>query len=227
MTSTLTLSFGSVTVERVEGAKPWVTAYELTGPRVKGIVEIAPMYDEPRIPGSSGETVFELLPSAFEVAYGRNTWSRGGVSGTLEVLGSRLADSAIVHADQGDWNFSIRRIQTGIGDYPAPDGAKSRTREIIKALIELHRRNRALVHEKAATFARSRRPDRLNVIELEYRQVDATLHAIQARHANLQQRKALMAGERSFETAIKQAAPKTGSTWTLGPAVPAFGAAAQ
>ncbi|SNS49902.1 hypothetical protein [Actinacidiphila glaucinigra] len=210
MTTTLVLSFGVVTVERLsEASKPWVTAYELTGPRVSGVVEIAPMYDEPRVPGASGETAFELLPSAFEVAYGQNTWSRGGVSGTLEVLGSRLANSAIVHADQIDWRFSIRRIQTGIGDYPAPDGATARTREIIRALVELHRRDRKFVYEKAATFARARRLDRLNAIEREYREVDAMLRAIQARHANLQQRKSLMAGEWSFETAIDEAEPIT------------------
>ncbi|WP_371671251.1 hypothetical protein OG985_28695 [Streptomyces sp. NBC_00289] len=207
MTTTLVLSFGAVTVETVEASKPWVTAYELTGPRVKGVVEIAPQYDEPRVPGAREETAFELLPSAFEVAYGVNTWSRGGVSGTLEVLGSRLANSAIVHADQTDWRFGVRRIQTGIGDYPAPDGATARTREIIRALIEMHRRDRALVHEKAATLARSRRLDRLNAISREYREVDEMLRAIQARHANLQQRKALMADEWAFETAIDEAEP--------------------
>ncbi|MFE5971418.1 hypothetical protein ACFQ64_04565 [Streptomyces sp. NPDC056460] len=226
--NTLNLSFGSVAVERLEASKkPWITAYKLTGPRLKGVVEIAPMYDEPYVTGSVEETAFELLPSAFEVAYGQNTWSRGGVSGTLEVCGSRLANSANVHADQVDWDFTIRRIQTGIGDYLAPDGARDRTREIVKALIEMHRRDRALVHEKAATLARERRLDRLNVIELEYRQVDEMLRAIQARHANLQQRIALMAGERSFETAIEEATPKTGGTWTLGPAIPAFGTTGQ
>ncbi|MFF4244331.1 hypothetical protein ACFYY2_07625 [Streptomyces sp. NPDC001822] len=209
MTTTLVLSFGAVTVERLsESSKPWVTTYELTGPRVSGTVEIAPMYDEARrVTDSTEETAFELLPSAFEVAYGQNTFSRGGVSGTLEVLGSRLANSAIIHADQLDWRFGVRRIQTGVGDYPAPEGTKARTREIVKALIEMHRRDRALVHEKAATFARARRLDRLNAIEREYREVDALLRAVATRYANLQHRKALMAHEWSFETAIDEAEP--------------------
>ncbi|MEU2111543.1 hypothetical protein [Streptomyces sp. NPDC019507] len=210
MTTTLVLSFGVVTVERLsEASKPWITAYELTGPRVSGVVEIAPAFDEPYVHGSHEEHNFELLPSAFEVAYGVNTWSRGGASGTLEVLGSRLANSAFVHADQVDWKFSVRRMQTGWGDYPAPEGAKARTREIVKALVELHRRDRAFVHDKAATFARSRRLDRLNSIEREYREVDALLRELQGRHARLQERKALMADELAFERRIDEEEPIT------------------
>lgn len=228
MTTTLTLSFGSVTVERVEATKPWVTAYELTGPRVKGVVEIAPEFHEPYV--NDSERAWEFLPTAFTVAFGRSTWNRAGASGTLEVCGSRLAEYAVVRPGQTDWRFGVRRIQTGIGDYPAPEGATARTREIVQALVELHKRDQKNVHAMAAAFLRSRRNDRLTEIEREYRKVDAQLRALQARHAELQMRKSLMAGEWSFETAIDEAAAeaerKFAATWTLGEARPAFSAPA-
>lgn len=219
--STLNLSFGSVTVERVEASKPWITAYELAGPRVRGTVEIAPEFHELKV--SDSERAWEFLPTAFTVAYGRSTWNRAGVSGTLEVCGSRLAEYTVVRPGQTDWDIHVRRIQTGIGDYPAPEGATARTGEIVQALTEMHRRDPQLVYEKAVEFLRSRRSDRLKAIEREAREVETQLRALQGRHAELLMRQSLMSGEWSFETAIEEAAPKTGGTWTLGPAVPAFG----
>ncbi|WP_412076877.1 hypothetical protein ACLF6K_17330 [Streptomyces xanthophaeus] len=223
--SILTLSFGSVAVERVEAPKPWITAYELTGPRLAGKVEIAPAFHEPKV--SASERAWEFLPTALTVAYGRGTWNPGGASGTLEVLGSRLAEYTVVRPGQTDWDISVRRVQTGIGDYPAPAGATARTGEIVQALTELHRRDPQLVHEKAVEYLRSRRSDRLTAIEREAREVEIQLRALQGRHAELRMRESLMAGEWAFEIAIEEAAPKTGGTWTLGPAVPAFGVAAQ
>ncbi|MFJ9827729.1 hypothetical protein ACIRSU_25700 [Streptomyces sp. NPDC101160] len=223
--STLDLSFGSVTVERVEASKPWITGYRLTGPRVRGTVEIAPEFHELRV--SDSERAWEFLPTAFTVAYGRSTWNRSGASGTLEVCGSRLAEYTVVRPGQTDWDIHVRRIQTGIGDYQAPEGATARTGEIVRALTEMHRRDAQLVHEKAVEFLRSRRSDRLTAIEREAREVEIQLRTLKGRHAELRMRESLMAGEWAFETAIEEAAPRAGGTWTLGPAVPAFGAVAQ
>ncbi|MFI6275969.1 hypothetical protein [Streptomyces sp. NPDC050988] len=142
------------------------------------------------------------------------------------MCGSRLAEYAVVRPGQTDWRFSVRRVQSGIGDYPAPEGATARTREIVQALVDLHKRDQKNVHAMAALFLRSRRSDRLNAIEREYRKVDAEFRALQARHAELQMRKSLMAGEWSFETALDEAAAEAErrftATWTLGEARLAF-----
>ncbi|MGW3336181.1 hypothetical protein ACWDCL_01705 [Streptomyces sp. NPDC001009] len=199
-------SFGTVYVGRVESpeGREWVTTYELTGPRIRGTVQIAPEFNEPYRP--DGATAWEFLPTAFTVAYGRSNWNRGGASGTLEVLGSRLAEYTIVRPGQ-DYNFSVRRCESGFGDNAAPRGARDRTREIVEGLVAIHREDERHVHEMAVSYLRSRRSARIDDIEYEYRKVDEQLRDLQAQFAALQHRKALMTSEFSFETAIEDAIP--------------------
>ncbi|MFF7254822.1 hypothetical protein [Streptomyces microflavus] len=205
--TTLNLSFGRVEVERLDGAenKPWITVYKLTGPRLRGTVEIAPIFSE------LGEDAWEFMPAGLLVAYGQSNWNRSGASGTLEVLGSRLSAYTIVHPDQTDYRFSVRRNETGVGDYAAPSGARDRTREIVEALVILHREDLAHVHNKATAYLLSRRLDRLSAIERDALEAEQQLRTLQARCAALQQRKALMGDSRSFEDAIAQAAPSAGT----------------
>ncbi|MCY0946803.1 hypothetical protein [Streptomyces antarcticus] len=216
MTTTLNLSFGTVRAERTDGPahKPWITAYEVTGPRISGTVEIAPTYDESiigeyrrEIPN---ETDWELLPSAFSVAYGRNTWSGDGVSGSLVVNGSRLVGWTVVRTKSPfDWTrFSVRRAETGIGDYPAPPGATSRTREVVEALMSHHRENDILVHEQAIAYARSKQTPRLVAIEKEAREIEELLQALNARAGTLTMRRIQMSG-RVFEKTLTDLAPTT------------------
>ncbi|MFE0104163.1 hypothetical protein [Streptomyces sp. NPDC059009] len=196
------LSFGTVRVERRDPAddRPWVTPYELSGPRIRGVVQIAPTFSE------LGEDSWEFLPSGLLVAYGRSTWNPGGVSGSLEVLGSRLASYTVIHPGEKDYRFTVRRNETGVGDYPAPNGTRDRTREVVQALVILHREDLAFVHEKAAEYLRSRRHDRLNAIERDYREIDQQIRALQTRRDSLQERRTLMGSDWSFETTIDEAA---------------------
>ncbi|MEV3858448.1 hypothetical protein AB0J38_29555 [Streptomyces sp. NPDC050095] len=201
--NTLNLSFGRVHVEREDSPKekPWLTTYRLTGPRIRGTVEIAPTFSE------LGKEAWEFMPRGLIVAYGRSTFNPGGASGTLEVLGSRLAAYTVVHPAQTDYRFTVRRNETGVGDYPAPPGARNRTREIVEALVILHRDDLTHVYEKAVAYLRSRQHTRLNEIERDYREVDQQLCTLQARHTALQKRRALMGGAWAFESAIEDAAP--------------------
>ncbi|MCZ4085469.1 MULTISPECIES: hypothetical protein [Streptomyces] len=213
MTTTLNLSFGAVRVEQIDGPenKSWITAYELTGPRVRGTVEIGPEYDEPIIGDYRrevpNESDWEFLPSAFCVAYGQSTWNRGGASGSLNVNGSRLADWTIVRTKSTpDWRFSVRRKQTGIGEYPAPAGTVARTREIVEALMLLHRENEALVREKAVAYARSKQTTRLADIVKEAREVDELLQVLNTRAGQLTMRRIQMSGP-AFEKNLADLSP--------------------
>ncbi|GAB2329258.1 hypothetical protein [Streptomyces variabilis] len=212
-THTLDLSFGPVRVEQIEASdeKPWITAYELTGNRIRGAVQIVPQYHEP-IVGEyrrevPNEHEWEFLPSAFFVAFGDVAYYAAQGNGTLDVNGSRLTGGTTVYTKhETDWRFSVRRKKSGIGDYPAPDGARAKTREVIRALVLLHQEDPALVHEKAAAFARHKQSTRLSDIEKEYREVDVLLRTLNGRSAELQMRRELMSGP-AFKKALTEVAP--------------------
>jgi hypothetical protein len=232
------LSFGTVYFERLAEEpndkpwattdRPWVTAYRVTGPRIRGTVRITPKYDEPLVTwhtNGANENAWEFLPSGFYVGYGRAHYV--DCEGDLEVWGSTLAEGVHVYTKRDmDWNFSVRRREGGIDDYPAPRGTRDKTRELIQALVNVHQEDAALVHAKAAALARELRAKRTAKLRDEYREVDRMLRELQGRHAELQMRRSLMEGEWSFATAIEDAAPKSKPTWTLGAPVPAFGAPA-
>ncbi|MEU7030077.1 hypothetical protein AB0A60_25770 [Streptomyces sp. NPDC046275] len=229
------LSFGTVYFERLAAEpddkpwttfdRPWVTAYRVTGPRIRGTVRITPTYDEPLVTwhtNGPNENAWEFLPSGFYVGYGRTHYA--DCEGDLEVWGSTLAEGVHVNTKRDmNWHFSVRRREGGIDDYPAPKGTRDKTRELIQALVKVHREDAALVHAKAAALAREKRAKRTNALREEYHEVDRMLRELQGRHAELLMRRRLMEGEWSFETAISEAAPKSGPTWTLGTPAPAFG----
>ncbi|MFI1655647.1 hypothetical protein ACH4ZU_12170 [Streptomyces sp. NPDC020472] len=209
--------------------QPWVTTYSIRGPRIRGKVRITPKYDEPlvaRHTNGANETAWEFLPSGLYVGYGRTDFA--DCEGDLEVWGSTLAEGVHVYTKRDmDWKFSVRRKDYGgYGDYAAPRGVRDKTRELIQALVKVHQEDAALVHEKAVALAREKRSKRTVALGEEYREVDRMLRELQGRHAELQMRRSLMEGEWSFETAIDEAAPKPGPSWTLGTPVPAFGAPA-
>ncbi|MGA5019277.1 hypothetical protein ACPCAA_17895 [Streptomyces griseoincarnatus] len=189
--------------------RPWVTAYRVTAPRINGTILIAPKYDEPLVTWNTNgpnENAWEFLPSGFYVGYGRAHYA--DCEGDLEVWGSRLAEGVHVYTKREmQWDFPVRRKDYGYGDYAAPRGVRDKTRELIKALVELHREDAALVHEKAVALAREQRAKRTAALRDEYREVDRMLREIQGRHAELQMRRSLMEGEWAFETAIDEAAP--------------------
>ncbi|WP_042800937.1 hypothetical protein [Streptomyces sp. C] len=218
------LSFGTVYFERLAEEpndkpwattnRPWVTAYRVTGPRIRGTIRIAPKYDEPLVTwhtNGPNENAWEFLPSGFYVGYGRSHYA--DCEGDLDVWGSELAEGVHVYTKREmDWNFSVRRKEGGIDDYAAPRGTRDKTRELIRALVELHQEDAALVHEKAAALAREKRSKRTAALREEYREVDRMLRELQGRHAELQMRRSLMEGEWSFETAIDEAAPAVAQT---------------
>ncbi|MGW1558341.1 hypothetical protein ACWCQ1_17730 [Streptomyces sp. NPDC002144] len=218
------LSFGTVTFERsttepddkpwATPDRPWITTYRVTGPRIRGTVQIAPVYDEPLVTwhtNGPNENAWEFLPSGLYVGYGRASYA--ACEGDLEVWGSRLAEGLHVYTKrETKRDFSVRRLETGIGDYPAPKGVRDKTRELIWALVELHQADAALVHEKAAAHTRAQRATRTFDLREEYREVDRMLRELQGRHADLQMRLSLMEGAWSFETAIDEAAPAAADT---------------
>ncbi|MCD7439014.1 hypothetical protein K4B79_12340 [Streptomyces lincolnensis] len=213
------LSFGTVYFERLAeepNDKPWattdrswVTAYRVTGPRIRGTVRIIPKYDEPLATwhnNGPNENAWEFLPTGFYVGYGRA--HHADCEGDLEVWGSTLAEGVHVFTKRDmDWNFSVRRREGGIDDYPAPRGTRDKARELIRALVELHQQDAMHVYTKAVALAREKRAKRTAALREEYREVDRILRELQGRHAELQVRRSLMEGEWSFETAIDEAAP--------------------
>jgi hypothetical protein len=212
------LSFGTVYFERLAEEpndkpwattdRPWVTAYRVTGPRIRGTVRITPVYDEPLVQWHSGganENDWEFLPSGFYVGYGLANYA--ACEGDLEVWGTRLTEGVHVYTKrETKRGFSVRRKETGIGDYPAPTGVRDKTRELIWALVELHQEDACLVHEKAAAYARNQRETRLHDIEKEGREVDEMLQALNARAGRLQMRRIQMS-RHVFERAIDEATP--------------------
>ncbi|MFI6205937.1 hypothetical protein ACIBAI_05985 [Streptomyces sp. NPDC051041] len=214
------LSFGTVHIFRLteepadkpqETAElPWVTTYRVSGPRINGTVRIAPVYDEPLVTwhtNGPNEYAWEFLPSAFYVGYGRANYT--ACEGDLEVWGSRLAEGVHVYTKREmRWGFPVRRKDYGgYGDYAAPRGVRDKTRELIRALVDLHKENAALVYEKAAAYASAQRATRTADLREEYREVDRMLRELQSRHAELRMRVGLMESDQSFETAIDEAAP--------------------
>ncbi|MER5851065.1 hypothetical protein ABT126_29575 [Streptomyces sp. NPDC002012] len=212
------LSFGTVSFERftVEPndkpwdapARPWITAYEVTGPRIRGTVRIAPVFDERVIEWgnqSPWEHDWEFLPTGLYIGYGRANYA--SCEGDLTVWGSPLAEGMnVVTKSETKRDFSVRRAVPGIGDEPAPRGVRDKTRELIWSLVELHQENTALVHEKATALLRSERESRTRKLRKEYGGVDEALRKLQSRHADLQARLSLMEGSWSFETALDEAA---------------------
>ncbi|MBT2544484.1 hypothetical protein J7E99_28245 [Streptomyces sp. ISL-44] len=216
--STLNLSFGRVEVERVEAPEAWITAYELTGPRIRGTVLVVPKYNEPVTvwhTGRTNETAWEFRPSALRVAYGKAPRYSRDESGTLHVNSQELSGGVVVNETVPESkHFSVRRMDNSIDDSPAPAGTKARTRELIRALVELHRQDEALVRKTADAYAEHRKPARLKAVEKEYAEVQEHLLELKARAAELSTRRELLTGQ----------APPAAGTWVLGPAVPAFGA---
>ncbi|MER8116303.1 hypothetical protein [Streptomyces sp. NPDC094031] len=212
------LSFGTVTFTRLSVepndkpweaiSRPWITAYEIEGPRIRGTVRITPEYDEPITAWNSetpNEYEWEFLPSGLYVGYGLAQWAL--CEGDLEVWGSRLAEGMHVRPKRDEKrDFSVRRKESGIGDYAAPAGVRDKTREMIWALIELHRDDTALVREKAVAYLRDQHDTRLYDVRHECKAVEEALRALQGRHAELQARTSEMEGW-SFEKAIEEAAP--------------------
>ncbi|MFD3325828.1 hypothetical protein [Streptomyces sp. NPDC058701] len=217
--STLNLSFGRVEVERVEAPEAWITAYELTGPRIRGTVLVTPRYNEPVTAwhtGRTNETAWEFRPSALRVAYGKaHRYSRREESGTLHVNSQELAGGVVISETVPENNlFSVRRMDNSIDDSPAPAGTKARTRELIRALVELHRQDDTLVRRAAEAYAEHCQADRLKAVEKEYAEVQEHLLELTTRAVGLSKRRELLTGQ----------LPAAAGTWTLGPAVPAFGA---
>ncbi|WP_369186507.1 hypothetical protein [Streptomyces sp. R08] len=207
------VSFDQFTVEPNDKpwdapARPWITAYAVTGPRIRGTVRIAPVFDERVIEWgneSPWEHDWEFLPTGLYIGYGRSNY--GACEGNLTVWGSPLAEGAnVVVKREMERDFSVRRDVPGIGDEAAPRGVRDKTRELIWALVKVHQENTALVHEKAAALLRDQRETRTKKLRTEYRGVDEALRKLQSRHADLQTRLSLMEGGWSFETAIDGAA---------------------
>ncbi|MGP3686218.1 hypothetical protein ACTVZO_16180 [Streptomyces sp. IBSNAI002] len=205
------LSFGTVYFERLAeepnakpwaaSARPWVTAYRITGPRIRGTVRITPVYDE------ASEDDWEFLPSGFYVGYGRAHYA--ACEGDLEVWDSRLTEGVHVYPKRtAKREFPVRRRQTGIGDYPAPAGVRDKTRELIGALVELHQDEAALLHEKAAAYARHQREARIAAVEKESREIEELLQTLNARAGTLTMRRIQMSGH-VFEKTLADLTPTT------------------
>lgn len=214
------LPFGTVYVERLAEEpndkpwattdRPWITTYRVSGPRVHGTIRVTPKYDEPLVTwhtNGPNENKWEFLPSGFYVGYGRAHYAE--CEGDLEIWGLRLAEGVHVYTkrETKEEAFSVRRLEPGIGDSPAPRGVRDKTRELIWALMRLHQEDAPLVHAKAAAYARDRRAKRTAALGEEYREVDRMLRDLQGRHAELQMRRRLMEDKWFFETAIDEAAP--------------------
>ncbi|MFD4542436.1 hypothetical protein [Streptomyces bauhiniae] len=208
------VSFDQFTVEPNDKpwdapARPWITAYAVSGPRIRGTVRIAPVFDERVIEWgneSPWEHDWEFLPTGLYIGYGRS--NHAACEGDLAVWGSPLAEGTnVVVKRETMRDFSVRRDVPGIGDEAAPRGVRDKTRELIWALVKLHQENAALVHEKATALLRSERESRAGKLRKEYAGVDEALRKLQARHAGLRMRLVFMDDDEAFESEIDEAEP--------------------
>ncbi|MGW8743523.1 hypothetical protein [Streptomyces sp. NPDC055794] len=208
------VSFDQFTVEPNDKpwtapARPWITAYAVTGPRIRGTVRIAPAFDEPVIEWGNQtpwEHDWEFLPTGLYIGYGRSNYA--ACEGDLTVWGSPLAKGTnIIVKRETKRDFSVRRNVPGIDDEAAPRGVRDKTRALIWALVKVHQQNTALVHEKATALLRSERESRARKLRKEYGGVDEALRTLQARHADLRMRLVRMDDDEAFESEIEEAAP--------------------
>ncbi|MFG2850846.1 hypothetical protein ACGFZ9_09270 [Streptomyces mirabilis] len=182
--STLTISSGIVTVERLDDLedRPWSTVYELTSRRISGRVVFEPDFNN-SITDQLDEdpSTFEFLPQGLRIAFGRNTNRYDKrPAGTLHVNGIELV-GCIYSRTTGPGNFSVRRPDpSGIYDEPAPDGTRSRTREVINLLDATHRADTAAFDRKAALWAAKDRQSRYDGLARKRREVEAQIAALEA-----------------------------------------------
>ncbi|MGI5530180.1 DNA cytosine methyltransferase [Streptomyces syringium] len=155
MNTEVETEYGTVTVRRVEpdgvpeNQRAWTASYEVTGPRIKGLMHIQPQFRR----DSDG---FELLPSKVEVfmASGRYSTRRA----QFTVNGVKLDETRLLHINgpEDAKRFSFFRETDNFRRSELSDAGQARARAGLRAVLQAHYSDLLLVHDHAAALAEAR-----------------------------------------------------------------------
>ncbi|KUN08610.1 hypothetical protein AQI95_09670 [Streptomyces yokosukanensis] len=156
-TTEVETEYGKVTVRRVasdtapKDKRDWTISYEVTGPRMKGLVHIQPQFRTDD---------FEVLPSQVAVMMSSNRYSETHAEFTVN--GVELDDTQLFHiAEPSDaQRFDFWRRTGEHRRSELSDAGTARTRAGLRAVLETHFADELLVHDQATAYARARHRSR-------------------------------------------------------------------
>ncbi|MEU2854167.1 DNA cytosine methyltransferase [Streptomyces syringium] len=147
--------YGMVTVRRVEpdgvpeADRAWTASYEVTGPRIKGLVHVQPQFRR----DSDG---FELLPSEVEVYMASGRYSTR--QAVFTVNGIELDETHLLHvgSPKDTKHFYFFRKREDFLRTELSDAGTARARAGLRAVLEAHYSDPLLVHDHATALAKAR-----------------------------------------------------------------------
>ncbi|MGW1259690.1 DNA cytosine methyltransferase [Streptomyces sp. NPDC002513] len=180
-TTEIETEYGNVTVRRVasdgvpERERAWTTSYEITGPRIAGLVHVQPQFTR--------DKDFELLPSEVNlfVSSGRHSTR----TAHLTINGIDLDDTNLYHITKPEdaGRFRFRRKTDDWRRSEMSDAGNQRTQAALRAVLEAHYADELHVHDQAAVYSEARNPGRmaetLRTIEAKIAEAEALEKAIE------------------------------------------------
>ena len=200
--------YGTVNVRRVhdvavpEEKRPWTASYEVTGPRIKGLVHVEPCFAKER-------DEFELLPSEVQVT--TSPASRyDSTSAYMTVNGVDLASGTChrIAKPEDIQRFTFRRRT---GDHTSEElstAGRDRTRAALRAVLEVHFADVLLVHEHATAYARRVHDARTAYARKAIDELLAEQAETERRIEHYRQRLAFLGNFDELAAAMRPAAPE-------------------
>ncbi|MGW1836941.1 DNA cytosine methyltransferase [Streptomyces sp. NPDC002067] len=164
MTSTATTEvdteYGKAAVRRVasdgvpERERAWTTSYEITGPRMTGLVHVQPQFTNDEAKG------FELLPSDVYLFASSGRYSDR--TAHLSINGIELDETKLFHitGPEDAERFWFRRKTDDWRRSEMSDAGTARTRAALRAVLEVHYADELHMYDQAVTYAEAHNPSR-------------------------------------------------------------------
>ncbi|WKU46770.1 DNA cytosine methyltransferase [Streptomyces sp. VNUA116] len=174
MNSQVETEYGTVAVRRVEpdgvpeDERAWTASYEVTGPRIKGLVHVQPQFRRDR-------EGFELLPSEVEVHMASDRYSTRRSNFTVN--GVELDGAHLLHitSPEDANNHYFRRQSEDFRRTELSDAGQARAQAGLRAVLKAHYADPLLMHDHATALAKFRSRSRhvATLRELEKRIAEA------------------------------------------------------
>ncbi|MEU7148455.1 DNA cytosine methyltransferase [Streptomyces sp. NPDC045456] len=173
-TTEIETEYGKVVVRRVvsdgvpEQERAWTTSYEITGPRMTGLVHVQPEF--------TGEMA-ELLPSV--VALFASSGRFSSRTAHLSINGIDLDETHLYKIGRPEdvERFDFRRKTDDWRRKELSDAGTQRTRAALRAVLEAHFADKLHMHDQATAYAEARNPGRtartLRAIEEKIKEAEA------------------------------------------------------
>jgi hypothetical protein len=196
--------FGTVTIRRASTEEitenrlrfwPWRTTYALTGHGIEGHVNVDPLFADTRhtdlfLPA---ETVRDLVPTRFSVHFGQhgsNHTINGSpirTDGILTIDGLQMLSAGGLALDRrGDTREFTVRQRTGAWAHAEVSAlAAAKTQEVIRAVIQVHEADEALVRRMDRLYARGAQERRRKQALQDLRQIEQLSRTLQQRAERL------------------------------------------